>query len=165
MTPVLVSLVGGHWALNAPAPRVEITAGQVCIAGDCAATGKPAVDAEGRWTFDSGVQLRWRTNVSAEVSLDGRTWSPATLSFTTPSESAPVGLEVLASSHASPAPGRWTKETAKCDRAIPVWVFSPIVGDEPMLAAYPTEGGGWRVRSGARVVMCHDAEGQFGGVP
>ena len=163
MTPTLLMLTGS-FTLAAKDARVTLTPKETCIAGDCAATGSAKAADDGTWLFDSGVRVKWTSNTEGTLSLDGDSWVPAQLTFATPSEPTPPGLEVLGQHHSGIAPGRWTRETNDCDRARPVWVFTPIVRDQPTLGAY-ARSEGWAVRTGVRVVMCSDAQGQFGGVP
>jgi hypothetical protein len=163
MTPTLLTLAGS-FTLSAPDAQLTMSPREICIRRDCVSTGQASVDADGTWRFGSGVWMRWSSNVDASVSLDGRTWVDAKLSFLTPSESPPRGLEVLGERHPGVAPGRWTRETDDCDRRRPVWVFVPIVAGQPSMGAYPRREG-WAVRTGVDVVMCSDAKGTFGGVP
>lgn len=164
MTLDALLLLAGSFTLTAEDARVSLTAKQTCIAGDCVPTGHPEVADDGTWLFDAGVRVKWSSNTQGTLSLDGRTWVGAQLTFPTPSEAPPRGIDVLGQRHAGLAPGRWTRETADCDRARPVWVFTPIVENQPTLGLYP-RGDGWAIRTGVAVVMCSDAQGQFGGVP
>lgn len=167
MIPIIASiqLVASPWTLTSADGRVTLTARKLCIVADCVDTGSPKVNREGVWLFDGGVEVRWSSNVDAEVRQQGEPWKKAALTFATPSEGPPVGLDVLATAYSGPAPGRWTKETVGCDRAKPVWFFDPIIREQSTLAAYPRGSGRWSLRSGTTVVLCHDAGGQYGGVP
>jgi hypothetical protein len=157
-------ILAGFFTLSAKDAEVRLTPKETCIAGDCVATGDAKVADDGTWVFDSGIRVKWSSNTEGTLSLDGRTWVDAELAFTTPSETPPTGIEVLGQHHPGVAPGRWTRETADCDRKQTVWVFTPIVKEQPTLGAYARDDG-WAIRTGVRVVMCSDSQGQFGGVP
>ena len=167
MIPIVATLqlAATPWTLTSADGRLTVTARKLCISDTCVNTDPPRVDEDGVWLFEGGVQVRWRSNVDAEVRQGGPSWMKATLSFATPSQSPPSGLSVLATAHSGPAPGRWTKETVGCDRTKPVWFFAPIVRDQASLTADPMGPGRWSLRTGAHVVLCHDAGGQYGGVP
>lgn len=164
MTPMtILQLAATPWTLTAVDAGVTLTARKACIADTCVTTGSPKLEEDGTWRFDVGVRVRWTSHTTAEVSLDGKSWSPGALTFATTAEEPPSGLTVLGA-YASPSPGRWSKQTVACDRSKPVWVFAPIVRQQLSLAAYPGTEATWAVRTGVTMVMCDDAGGQYGGV-